>query len=955
MRRGVYVITLLLFLIVAAVPLAAQEFTGNINGRVSDSSNAVLPGVNVTLKSTAMQGERAAITDETGGYRFILLAPGMYSVTFELPGFKTIVRDQIPVQVGRTSTVNVGMEVATLAETVTVTGESPVVDVQNATVAVNFTQTLLRDLPNARDLWVVLAQSPGIATTRFDVGGSTMGTQTGYRSFGYSGQNWVNLDGIVTTEGTSAAGIYMDYGSFAEIQVSAAANSAEVPVPGAFINTVVKTGSNALKGEIYFDWEDSSFQGTNLTEQLKDKGITAGDKFTRYNDFNVNVGGPFKKDKFWWFGSVREQFSGLQTELKQNDLTPGAPFTTRLENQTLKLNYQLSQKNAIIFTGQAGRKFQPYRGGSGSSAQFFVVDSTGSQNSWAWAYKGQLTSVLSSRATLDASFNVFGYIFPIANRISETPVRDTGTSTVRGGYSGESTGTTTSTPFANQRRRFHTPINLSYFKDNLLGGNHDFKGGYAFIYEDIRYTQKGVPGSAGTPGHLVLYYNNGTPDQFQIQNTPFRYQDVLNQNYFFIQDKWQIGKRLTLNLGMRYDHYASYSPAQGNPATGPWVTLLGADVKFAKRTFPVFQNLVPRIALVWDVFGNTKTALKAGYGRYGENIGATLASTGNPLSTVITWRYRWDGRPASQITPAYAATLTPLTKSGQATELPVDPKLSNQYTDEYSVGIDHQIVTDLGFHINFVRKLRYNWWDTFNTAQPTSGFAPVTATDLGPDGLAATGNERSITIFNRVVPADVKNLLTNWPAGDNFSTIELGATKRFTHNWQMITGWDWTKRNLKGTLSYDPNQLLYGTDSGAHQKLWTYKLIGTYQLPRGVSVSGTYNAQKGEPYGRRQQFGTANGLSQGTQTLYMEPNGAYYYPTLNLINLRAEKTFHVTERNRITGMFDLFNIQNANTITGVDTLTGRTTDRNNNPVQRFGRATQIINPRIFRLGIRYMF
>ncbi|MBI4473178.1 MAG: hypothetical protein HY646_10945, partial [Acidobacteria bacterium] len=365
----------------------------------------------------------------------------------------------------------------------------------------------------------------------------------------------------------------------------------------------------------------------------------------------------------------------------------------------------------------------------------------------------------------------------------------------------------------------------------------------------------------------------------------------------------------------------------------------------------IFNNLVPRIAFVWDIFGNTKTALKASYGRFGENIGVSIASAGNANQTAITRRYRWDGRPVSQITPEYVATLTPLSQTGQAIPVAVDPNLTNQYTDEYSFGLDHQLVTDLGLHVNFVRKLRYNWWDTFNRAQPTSGYAPVNRVDLGPDGVSGTADDRTVVTFDRLIPAGSDLFLTNWPAGDNFSTVEFGITKRLSNRWQMITGFDWTKRNLKGNLSYDPNTLVWGSDTNAHQELWTYKLIGTYMLPRGVALSGTYNAQKGEPYGRRQNFA----LRQGTSALFMEPNGAYYYPSLHLINLRAEKTFSVTERHRITAMFDLFNIHNANTVTGVDTLTGTTRDRNGRTVARFGRATQIINPRIFRLGVRYMF
>ena len=965
------IIAVLILLFAGVLP--AQEFTGNINGRISDASGALLPGVTVTLKSPAVQGARNAVTDETGNYRFILLPPGTYSVTYELPGFKTLVREGVIVQVGVTTTLNINLEVATVAETVTVSGQSPVVDVQNAGLGVNFNQNMLREIPNARDIWVVLSQTPGVIVTRSDVGGSTMGTQATYRSFGMQGQNWVNLDGIVTTEGTAAAGFYMDYGAFQEIQVSAAANAAEVPISGAFINTVVRTGGNNLRGEVYYDFEDKKFQGDNVTQALRDRGVTQGDQFTRYHDFNANAGGPIIRDKFWWFFSYRDQFSGLKTELKQNDGTPGAIFTTRLNNETLKMNYQLNPNNSLIFTGQAGRKFQPLRGGQGKDAQFFNVDSTGTQLSWSWAYKFQWTTVLSSRATMDVSANTFGYHFPLLSHVSQTPERDTGNNLVRGGYSGTNTGNTTTIPNRQQRRRWHFNGNLSYFL-----GEHNLKAGYGYIYEDQRYTNKSVAASPGALEGIVLYRINGTPDRFQIQNTPFKNQDALNQNFFFIQDKWQVTKRLTLNLGLRFDRFADFSPAQGNPGTGPWSSIFYPEtgkIEYPKRSFPVFNNFVPRVAFNYDVFGNTKTSLRASYGRYSENPSVTLSSFANPNANtnVLTRRYRWDGRPASQITPDFVATLTPIETLGQALAVAVDPNLKNAYTDEYTVGISHELMRDFGINANFVRKFWKDPFERYNRAQPPSGFAPVAALDFGPDGVRGTPDDSPFTIFERLVPATQDLILQTFKgAGANFTTFEINATKRMTNHWQMLTGFDWTKRNLTPILreSNDPNILLYsrGTTTapanqfgGSHASNWTYKLNGSYEFPYQIFLHGTFGIGKGEPYGRTQNFGTAQlvgrttALAQGTVSgVYVEPEGAYYYPTGKLTNIRIEKRFQITEHQTISALFDLFNAFNANTITGVNTTTG-TVNVDGQTVPQFGRVTQIVNPRIFRLGVRYLF
>ncbi len=986
MKRGIYVV---LFVLSVSCAGWAQEFTGNINGRISDSSNAVIPGVTISIKSPAMQGERSTISDESGAYRFTLLPQGAYAVSYQLPGFKTIIRDAVDVGVGRTVTLNITMEVSTVAETVTVTGESPVVDVQNATIGVNFNTALLRDIPNSRDIWTVLAQTPGTTVTRFDVGGSTMGTQGGYRSFGVSGQNWVTLDGINTTEGTSGAGFYMDYGSFAEIQISAAANSAEVPIPGTAVTTVFKSGGNDLHGEAYFDWEDAKFQGNNVTKELNDKGLPAGDKFTRYNDFNVQLGGPVRKDKFWYFFSIRDQFAGVQTQLFDKDASEGGKsgqiFTTRLQNYTFKLNWQLNPKNSLSFSTQWGRKFQPYRGGQGTNAYQYIIESTYSQNSWSEVEKLDYTRVIGTRSTLQMSINNFGYQFPGKVQSTKTPIQDDTSLLRRGGYQA---------PFFSQQRRWHYNANLSTF-----ARNHDLKIGYMFLWHAPRNTDRGAPGPSNTLGHILVTTTNGTPSSFTIDNNPVWTENILRENAIFVQDKYQVSRKFTLNLGVRYDRYNSYYPEQryglngnrpckasGKCDIGPFAAVVlsaagGSSMVTPAKKIAIFNTFVPRVAFVYDIFGNTKTALKGSWGRYATNTGTDIASAVNPITT-ITARYIWNRNSratdplglgadpvfgATLITPEYVSRLTPSSITGQPTPLAVDPKLKDSYTDEFTAGLEHEVINNLGIHATWVRKIQKNTFGNYNRAQSFNAFAPVAAMDSGPDGLLGTADDKRINVFERLVAASaLDSFETNKAIGDNYNTIEFGATKRMSSRWQMITGFDWTKRNLAQSFSENPNTQLFNNTANAHTTGWTAKVIGTYQLPHGFQLSGGYNGQKGEAYGRQLTIGAANltaadptrtrALNQGNQTgYYAEPTGAYYYPTAHLFNVRVQKEFRIKERNKIQGMFDLFNISNSNTITSVNTTTGRTTISPGVTVPQFGRVTQIVQPRIFRLGVRYLF
>src|SRR5262245_19619796 len=216
---------------------------GSINGRVADNSGGVLPGVTVSATSPSLMGVQSSVTDNGGNYRFPALPPGTYTVTFELPGFSTLKREGIQIAMGFTANINAELSVASLQETVVVTGASPVIDTSSTRVQQNFKLEALQQIPNARDMWSLLAVTPGVSMQRTDVGGNRAGTQTNYQSYGYYGQNRVLIEGINTTEGTAAAGFYSDYGSFEEVFLGTTAQGAEMPTPGVQSQFLGKSGA----------------------------------------------------------------------------------------------------------------------------------------------------------------------------------------------------------------------------------------------------------------------------------------------------------------------------------------------------------------------------------------------------------------------------------------------------------------------------------------------------------------------------------------------------------------------------------------------------------------------------------------------------------------------------------------------------------------------------------------
>src|SRR5215471_10052725 len=427
MKRGIYTLLVGLALLGVSGSAFAQgggaSTTGSINGRVEDSSAAVLPGVTVSVTSPSLMGVQTAVTDSGGNYRFPALPPGTYTVTFELAGFNTLKRENIQIAMGFTAAVNVQLQVAAVQKTVTVTGDSPVIDTSNTRVQQNFKLEQLQELPNARDLWALLAVTPGVGMGRIDVGGNRAGTQTGYTAYGYNGQNRVLVEGINTTEGTSGAGFYVDYGSFEEVFLGTIAQGAEMPTPGVQSQMLGKSGGNRFQGELYQDYETNGMIGENILNNVPSKFLydpvtnpggnirPHSNETLKYRDSNINVGGPIEKDKVWWYFSYRNQKTSVG---QPNFIGPiaGTNFDTSLWNPSGKVTYQINQNNKLIGYYQWGQKTQPNRLPSATNS-YTDLGSTLKQVSGSWIYKGEWNGTLNKNTYVEARYGVFGYYFPL--------------------------------------------------------------------------------------------------------------------------------------------------------------------------------------------------------------------------------------------------------------------------------------------------------------------------------------------------------------------------------------------------------------------------------------------------------------------------------------------------------------------------------------------------------------
>lgn len=837
-----------------------------------------------------------------------------------------------------------------ITEVTLVESSNPIVDMQNATVGTTFAGAMMRDIPNQRDVFALLAQTPGITMPRPDIGGNTAGTQSTYRAYGLFGQSITTVDGVNITSGADLIGAYIDYGALAEATVAGAGNSAEVPVAGAAVTTVIKSGSNTQRAELYADVKPGGH-----------KRFDGAEHYARYRDINGQLGGAFIKDRLYYFASFRDQYTALTTGMFDRPAaeggTQGQPFTTQTTDYTVKLNHQLSGQRTLTFMTQLGTKYQPYRFGSGVFAHQYLVESTARQDSRSHIGKAGYMQVIGTRATLDTSFNVYGNYFPLAAQTDKTPIIDDVTFARKGAYN---------TPAVSEDRRRH--YNADF---NLYADRHDIKIGYMYQRYAPEFTAYGAPGPARTTGHFFITTTNGVPTSFSTDNGPVWSVNILRNHALFFQDKFQITSKLTLNYGLRFDQYHSSYPEQRFGANGHQRCVSDHDCDFGPfavrkvtpaRDVVTFNTVVPRVALIYDVFGTAKTALKASWGRFATNPAASIAALVNPVD-LITRKYAWDTNylstdpavAARRITPAYVSRLQPIFGGAQLTPTTVDPDLQDSYTDEFTLSAEQEIAGDVRAHVTVVRKQQQNMFGRYDRLRTQSAYSAVPALDPGPDGIPRSADDRIITVWETAVPPGTTDYyLTNKPIGDTYGTVELGVTKRFSDRWQLMSGFDWTKRNLSSEFSEDPN-IVFWNSNNTQMTGWTFKASGSYVFNRGVLVSVSYNAMKGEPYGRLLTVtepllrmadpNRTTPLAQGNMTIVAEKVGTYSLPSINVVNLRVQKEFVIKDAQRLQLMANLFNLTGAGTVTDVVQTTNRA----------FRQASTHIGGTVFRFGTRYTF
>jgi hypothetical protein len=367
--------SLLLLMFLSAGALAQSVSSGTIHGVIKDESGAVLPGVTATLTSPQLQvRELVQVSDAEGQYRFVDLPAGTYTLKFELSGFSTLIRDDLRLTVGFTARIDESMKVGAMQESITVSGQSPVVDITSTSASVAFTKELLEAVPRGRDLQNILAMAPGVTQERMDVGGSTLAQRQDTASYGMEAQPKLQYEGMNIAMGADQnTPIYFIDNSLEEVQVRTSGNDAEVSTPGVSMVAIMKSGSNTFHGAYRGSWQPGSLVANNLNAELRAQNINEPPKLKKFYDIAADLGGRIVRDRLWFYGGYAKQTKSEGTLGFAADpgpdgryLTgdePQAYFESSLYQYSLKLSYQMSSNNRLVYAWQRGVKAQPQNGG----------------------------------------------------------------------------------------------------------------------------------------------------------------------------------------------------------------------------------------------------------------------------------------------------------------------------------------------------------------------------------------------------------------------------------------------------------------------------------------------------------------------------------------------------------------------------------------------------------------
>ncbi len=943
--------------IAVVVLLPALAHAQSLAGTVRDSSGAVLPGVTVEASSAALiEKVRSTVTDGSGQYQILSLPPGTYTVTFALPGFNSAARENVQVSGGGVININAEMRVGGLQETITVTGETPVVDVRTARRETVIDDQVVASLPSSRGVGNLLSAVPGVITNQFNSGRDPRMTFFSARG-GNGNEGTIQIDGmnvgaVFNGGGTSEFGY--DTAAAQEVQVTIGGATGEADRGGPSLNLIPKSGGNTFAGTAFTSFAGEWSQGSNIDDELRALNFVEPPIIHKMWDTSFALGGPIKRDLLWFYGTVRTRgVHQAVPNLFANANQGNANSWNYVPNEDIRVRDTNSKKiGQIRFTGQVTPRnklgfFIDYQaacedgsltsgggclepgddwialgsvGGFGSSSPEAATNWDDRekiiQANWSSPATNRLlleagVSSLNSRWGGQVPHGALTDFIPVLELISNAA-----TQVPAGAFTYRGVGTS---PTLDQQHNNYR-ASASY-----VTGSHNIKLGYqgGFLVHH-QWTNAYGPHMSYTSLGLAGF----NPTSVTIRSTQAQSNRTM-YNAFYAQDSWTAG-RLTLSGALRYDRAWSWAPGGENRIhASPFNP---SDVVFDRVEGVGYNDISPRIGAAYDVFGTGKTSIRVNWGKY------LRAANNEDVYTIknpaVTYRFstgvNWVDADGDRVVDCDLNQRTTPTHAGQGdvcsgwnnpdfnspfSPTTVDPATQSgwgvrQYDRQFNISVQQQVLPRVSVEVGYARRAWDNIFFTNNRALTSAHYDvisfPVPQHPNLPGGGGGTAQYQIITQAGQSQFPD--NFFTVAPAEDVYywHGVDVNFNARL-ENGLTVQGGTATgkgRQDYCGVWAEFPS--LVGNnrlDACDVSEPWNtnLRMLASYTVPKvDVLVSfigrSTLNASAGVGFGG---FGS-NGGSLAAN--YAVP-AAVITPVLGrpLANNAASQTLNLTKQGEVYG------------------------------------------------------
>ena len=732
-KSAAYVLAALVILSLFSSTASAQS---TIAGVAKDSSGAVMSGVKVEAASEALiERSRTVTTNSEGRYSIVDVRPGTYTVTFTIEGF-TPVKEQVEVPANVTVPVDADLKPGSVGQTVEVQALVATVDVENVAHPEVLTRADMDALPTARNMQSIGSYVPSVHLNTPDVAGSMQVQQTYMAAHGMHSKNDTYLlDGMLinTTQTDGQIQTYVDNEIISEATYQTSNVTAEVSAGGVYTNLIPKDGGNAFHGDLFLGYVNSAFVGSNVNSALVARGVAGQSAVNEIQDFDGSFGGPFKKDKLWFLVTGRKQLTNLQSPGSfLPDGSPGIEYS-HIYTGTVRLTYQVNSKNKFAAMWQRDWKTiqdDIVSGAGGYNDTNPLVSSNHRAPVMYYILQTRWTSIPTPKLIFQAGFSFDKLDYFVANQPGILQ-----------------------NPFTPSWYADTTQLDLTKLTRSVAGGQNSFykfdryvwnaSGAYITGSHQIKF---GIQDSFGPAyqnflfnGDGIANFTNGVPLNFTAEDSPAYEKFYLKHDLgLYAMDTWTI-KRVAITAGIRWEYLSNLINPQSAPA-GRFVPARSFDKIDCDtiKGMSCFKDWAPRLGLVYDVFGNHKTAIKAGIGKYNIPLVQANLQNFNPMfltSETLTWN-----GPSTACAPTCFPTggfappggsaapgglgPNPNPNFGLLNNINLDPNYHREYNWQYSAGVQRELMRGVTLNFNWNHTADYQQTLLTNYSVPPSAWTP---------------------------------------------------------------------------------------------------------------------------------------------------------------------------------------------------------------------------------------